>query len=141
MPTAVVLYDADCGVCRASVAALLRWDVHGRLLPEAIQSPEGQRLLAGVAPAQRLDSAHVVTEDGRVVSGGDAVAPLARLLPGGAPVARVAGALAGPTRAAYRWVAAHRTGLSRFVPTRVKDRASDRIAAHRTRVLRDRAVG
>jgi predicted DCC family thiol-disulfide oxidoreductase YuxK len=142
MPAAaIVRYDADCALCRASVAALLRWDRAGRLLPEAIQSPEGARLLAAVPPERRLAAAHVVTGDGRVRSGGDAVDPIARLLPGGAPVAWLARTLPAPTRAAYDWVARHRTGLGRLVPARAKQRAPARIAAHRTRVLAGRAVG
>jgi predicted DCC family thiol-disulfide oxidoreductase YuxK len=135
VPAATVLYDADCGFCRAGVAALLRFDRHGRLLPETIQSPEGQRLLAAVAPEQRLERAHVVLPDGRIHSGGDAVAPIARLLPGFTPVAVIAGALGGPLRSGYDWVAGHRTGLSRFVPRTLKDRAAERIAAHRDRVV------
>jgi predicted DCC family thiol-disulfide oxidoreductase YuxK len=135
VPAATVLYDADCGFCRAGVAALLRFDRRGRLLPETIQSPEGQRLLTAVAPEQRLESAHLVLPDGRIYSGGDAVAPIARLLPGFTPVAVIAGAMGGPLRAGYGWVARHRTQLSRFVPGELKDRAAARIAAHRDRVV------
>jgi predicted DCC family thiol-disulfide oxidoreductase YuxK len=140
MPAATVLYDADCGFCRASVAALLRFDRSRRLLPEAIQSADGQRLLAGLPPQERLAAAHLVLPDGRIVSGGDVVGPIARLLPAGAPVALLAAALAAPTRMAYRWVAGHRTALSRFVPGSVKARAAGQIAAHRRRVLQQRAV-
>jgi predicted DCC family thiol-disulfide oxidoreductase YuxK len=135
VPAATVLYDADCGFCRASVAALLRFDRRGRLLPETIQSPEGQRLLAAVPPDQRLESAHLVLPGGRIHSGGDAVAPIARLLPGFTPVAVIAAALGGPLRAGYGWVARHRTQLSRFVPKGLKDGAAERIAAHRDRVV------
>jgi predicted DCC family thiol-disulfide oxidoreductase YuxK len=141
MPAAAtVLYDADCGFCRASVAALLAFDRAGRVLPEAIQSREGQRLLVDIPPDRRLDTAHIVLPDGQVRSGGDGLAPLARLLPGGTPIAVVASALAAPTRWAYGWVARHRSGLSRLVPAASKDRATGRIAAHRARVL-DRTVG
>lgn len=45
-PAVTVLYDCDCGFCRWSVGRLLAWDRAGRLRPLAIQSPEGQRLLA-----------------------------------------------------------------------------------------------
>jgi predicted DCC family thiol-disulfide oxidoreductase YuxK len=82
-----------------------------------------------------------VTPDGRLYSGGDAVVPIARLLPAGAPVAVLAAALAAPTRAAYDWVARHRTALSRLVPARIEQRAPARIDAHRTRVLAGRGVG
>lgn len=124
-----VLYDADCGFCRFTLARLLDWDVRRRLRPVAIQSAEGQRLLAAMPEDDRLRSAHVVDADGRVRSGGAAVEVIARELPAGAPVGWVARALPGPTERAYRWVADHRTGLSRFVPGALKHRARGRIAA------------
>jgi predicted DCC family thiol-disulfide oxidoreductase YuxK len=124
-----VLYDADCGFCRFSLARLLDWDVGRRLRPIAIQSAEGQRLLAEMPEADRLRAAHVVDDDGRVRSGGAAVEVIARELPAGAPIAWLAGRLPGPTERAYRWVAEHRTGLSRFVPAKLKQRARGRIAA------------
>ncbi len=130
-----VLYDADCGFCRWSLAALLRWDRRGALLPVAISSPEGEALLAGMPREERLARAHVVAPDGTVRSGGDAVAPIVRLLPAGAPVAWLATALDGPTGRGYDWVAAHRTGLSRLVPTGRKDRATAAIERHRRCVL------
>jgi predicted DCC family thiol-disulfide oxidoreductase YuxK len=127
-----VLYDADCGFCRFSVARLLDWDRRRRLRPVAIQSAEGQALLAVVPPEQRLESAHVVDADGAVHSGGAAAALIARVLPAGAPVALVLGALPGPTDRAYRWVAAHRTGISRWVPSRWKRAAAAQIARRET---------
>jgi len=133
--TLTVLYDEDCGFCRATLALLLRWDVRRALLPEAIQSPAGQELLRELAPDDRLASAHVVFADGRVASGGDAVAPIARVLPAGAPVALLASALAAPTRLGYRWVARNRIALSRGVPQRFKRDAAAAIARHRAEVL------
>jgi predicted DCC family thiol-disulfide oxidoreductase YuxK len=124
-----VLYDADCGFCRFTLARLLDWDVRRRLRPVAIQSGEGRRLLAEMPEEDRLRSAHVIDADGRVRSGGAAVEVVARALPAGAPVGWVAGLLPGPTERAYRWVADHRTGLSRFVPGVLKERARGRIAA------------
>jgi predicted DCC family thiol-disulfide oxidoreductase YuxK len=77
----------------------------------------------------------VVTPEGRVYSGGDAVVPIARALPGMGPVAALAGRLAAPTRWGYRQVAAHRAGLGRLVSRERRDRATDAIAGHRRRVL------
>jgi len=122
-----VLYDADCGFCRFLVARLLDWDVRARLRPVAIQSGEGQKLLAGLPVAERLRSAHVVDAAGRIHSGGAAVSVIARELPAGAPAGWLAETLPGPTEAAYRWVADHRTGLSRFVPAPLKRGAQARI--------------
>ena len=64
---------------------------------------------------QRFASWHLVTADGRVYSGGDAVAPLADLLPGGAPVAALARVFPATTRSVYDWVTRHRDGLGRRV--------------------------
>ena len=50
-----VLYDRDCGFCRWSLDKILAWDRRRRLRPVAIQSEEGQRLLAPVPPEHRLD--------------------------------------------------------------------------------------
>jgi len=56
-----VLYDEDCGFCKWSLNKVLAWDRRRRLRPVAIQSDEGQRLLAAVPEAERLDSAHLVS--------------------------------------------------------------------------------
>ena len=134
-PPLTVLYDADCGFCRFTLASLLRLDRHRRLLPVPIQGPDGERLLGHLTPQERLAAAHVVTPQGRVYSGGDAVVPIARELPGMGPVAAVAGALATPTRWGYRQVAVHRAALGRFVSPRRRDRATAAIAGHRRSVL------
>ena len=133
MAPLTVFYDADCGFCRWTLSLLLRWDRHGALLPLAIQSPDGERLLAPIAPAERMTSAHVVTPDGRVFSGGDAVPVIARRLPGGAPVALIGRVLGGPMRWGYRQIAENRTALSRHVPNERKDRAAAAIERHRRR--------
>ena len=84
----------------------------------AIQSPEGAGLLAAVPGSERLDSWHLVTPDGSVLSAGAAAPALARLLPGGAPLAAMFAAFPGPTERAYRWVAAHRTQLGHILSPR-----------------------
>jgi hypothetical protein len=77
----VVLYDADCGFCRWSLDKILRWGRGRELRAVAIQSEEGDRLLADMSEDERLASWHIVTPDGRRFSGGSAAGPLARLLP------------------------------------------------------------
>jgi predicted DCC family thiol-disulfide oxidoreductase YuxK len=94
-PAVTVLYDHDCGFCRWSIGRLLAWDRAGRLRPLAIQSAEGQRLLADLTPEQRLVTAHAVDAEGRRTSGGDAMAPIAAVLPGGARWRRSVGAPPG----------------------------------------------
>jgi predicted DCC family thiol-disulfide oxidoreductase YuxK len=130
-----VLYDADCGFCRYTLAALLRLDRRRRLLPATIQGPDGGRLLAHLTPEQRLASAHVVTPQGRVYSGGDVVVPIARELPGMGAVAVLARALAAPTRWGYRQIAGNRTKLGKLVSQERRDRATEAITSHRNRVL------
>lgn len=127
----VVLFDGECRWCRWSVARLVPFDTRGRLRLLAIQDPEGQELLAPVPEAERLASAHAVTPDGRVFSGGDAAAPIAAALPAlswGAPLLR---GLPGPTRGAYRLVADRRSLLGRRLDDRALERA-DRLIARRS---------
>lgn len=110
----VVLYDADCGFCKWSVNVLLRWDRRRRLRPVAIQSGEGQRLLADVPPGGRLQSAHAVLADGTLLSGGAAAPSVLRLLPGGGLPAAVLARFPAATDRAYRFVAEHRAGFGRL---------------------------
>jgi predicted DCC family thiol-disulfide oxidoreductase YuxK len=123
----VLLYDADCGFCKWTVSRLLAWDRRRSLLPCAIQSADGQALLSDLAPTERLRSAHLVSPDGTLRSGGAAAAPLLRLLPAGALPALMIARLPRLTSWTYAWVAAHRTQLSRTVPAAAKRRASERI--------------
>lgn len=109
----VVLYDADCGFCKLCVRGLLKLDRDKRLLPVAIQSEEGQRLLTEVPAEMRLRAAHLITPGGTVLSGGAAAPVLARLLPGGAIPARAFTRWPERTEATYRWVARNRSRLGR----------------------------
>jgi predicted DCC family thiol-disulfide oxidoreductase YuxK len=128
-----VLYDLDCGFCRWSLALLLRADRDRRLRPVAIQSPEGETLLADLTDEQRLRSWHLVAPDGSRHSAGAGAPPLLRLLPGGRPLAAALAAAPGPTERAYGWVVAHRSGLSRLIPARSKRSADALVAARSSR--------
>jgi predicted DCC family thiol-disulfide oxidoreductase YuxK len=99
-----VLYDDDCGFCKWSLDKILAWDRRRRLRPVAIQSDEGQALLADVPEPRRLDSWHLVLPSGEIRSAGAAAEPLARMLPGGQTLAW-----------AYRFVADHRDRFARLV--------------------------
>lgn len=111
----VLLYDAECGLCRWSLGVLLRWDRRRRLRPVALQDPEAAGFLPGLSPQERLDSFHVVSPDGRVFSAGAAVPPLVTLLPGGGLLARATRALPRTTERLYRWIAGHRDGVCRLL--------------------------
>ena len=122
----LVLYDGDCGFCKALLAPLLAWDRAGRLQPLALQTARARSLLADLTDAQRLASWHLIAPDGTRFSAGAALPPLLRLLPAAAPLARLLGAGPGPalTERGYRWVAGHRAQLSRAIPARAKRRAA-----------------
>jgi predicted DCC family thiol-disulfide oxidoreductase YuxK len=111
----VLLYDEDCGFCKWSLNKILAWDRAKRVRPVPIQSEEGSRLLARVPPDARLDSWHLVRADGSLFSAGAAAAPLARLLPGGRPLAAAFAAFPGATERAYRFVARNRGRLARLL--------------------------
>jgi predicted DCC family thiol-disulfide oxidoreductase YuxK len=108
-----VLYDDDCGFCKWSLDKILAWDRRDRLRAVAIQSPEGQELLASVPPDERLDSWHLVEPGGTVRSAGAGAAPLARVLPGGRPLGFLFERFPGTTERAYRFVAGRRSWFGR----------------------------
>jgi predicted DCC family thiol-disulfide oxidoreductase YuxK len=110
-----VLYDADCGFCRWSLRRLLAWDRRGALEPVAIQSVEGQRLLAPLEAERRLDSWHVVLPAGEVFSAGAAAPVACEVLPGGRTLARLFRAFPGATDRAYRLIASNRGPLARLL--------------------------
>jgi predicted DCC family thiol-disulfide oxidoreductase YuxK len=123
----VVLYDADCGFCMWLLSALLRWDRAARLHPVALQRSEADALLQDLTPGQRMASWHLISPTGERRSGGAALVPLLRVLPAG----RLPGAgfarFPGITDRGYRWVAEHRSQLSKLVPASVKQRAGQRV--------------
>jgi predicted DCC family thiol-disulfide oxidoreductase YuxK len=128
-----VLYDAECGLCNLLLAGLLWSDRAGRLDPIALQRPEIDDLLADMSPPERLASWHLIAPTGARYSGGDALAPLLRLLPGGRLPGAALGRMPALTERAYRWVADHRSQLSKWVPGRLKRAARNhvRMRAHR----------
>jgi predicted DCC family thiol-disulfide oxidoreductase YuxK len=111
----ILVYDEDCAFCKWSLDKILAWDCARRLRPVPIQSDEGERLLARVDPASRLASWHLVTSEGTLYSAGAAAAPLARILPGGRPLAALFDAFPRATERAYRYVARHRARWARML--------------------------
>ncbi len=112
----LVLFDADCGFCLYGRDLLLRWDRRHRLAADLIQRHR-DTTLADLSPEQQLASWHAIHPDGRRESGGAALAAVLEQLPLAGGAARVVRALPGPTDRAYRWVARHRTGISRLLRT------------------------
>ena len=136
-----VLYDVECGFCRWSVAQLLRLDRSASLNPVAIQSPEGQALLAALPPEKRLESAHIVTATGEVFSGGDAAPLIAQKLAGGAVIAPLAGLSPQLTRAGYSFVSANRVRIGRLVPTGSRAKADALLEGLSDRSVSDLSAG
>lgn len=112
---AAILYDDDCGFCKWCLNKILAWDRRQSLRPVAIQSEEGASLLREMPEARWLESWHLALPGGEVRSGGEAAAPLARMLPGGKPLAWAFRAFPGITDRAYRYLADHRDRFARIV--------------------------
>jgi predicted DCC family thiol-disulfide oxidoreductase YuxK len=93
----------------------------------ALQDPEADGLLAGMSEEKRMASWHLAIADGEVRSGGPALAPLLRTLPGGRPLAAVAERAPRAVDRAYRFVAEHRTVFGRPLTEGAKRRADRRI--------------
>lgn len=115
-PTILVLYDAECAICRLTMRALARLDWLGRL--EAIPL---QRFVASGPedPTRRAlrQALHVRDERGRWTRGGQAALRIARAVPIFAPLWLV-GSLPGmhdPVELAYRLVAANRRRIGRAI--------------------------
>src|SRR5436305_13292622 len=103
----IVLYDAECGLCKWLLAGLLRWDSEGRLRPIALQRPEADELLADLAPDDRMASWHLISPGGKRHTAGAAVPSLLMLLPGGRLPAVAFARFPNLTEPGYRWVADH----------------------------------
>jgi predicted DCC family thiol-disulfide oxidoreductase YuxK len=123
----VVLYDADCGFCTWALSALLRCDRGARLRPIALQRSEADDLLRELMPAERMASWHLISPTGERRSAGAALAPLLRVLPAGLLPAAALARFPRLADRGYRWVAEHRSQLSRWVPSRAKRRAGERV--------------
>jgi predicted DCC family thiol-disulfide oxidoreductase YuxK len=122
-----VLYASDCGFCKWLLVTLLRRDRGRRLRPVALQTPEAAALLADLMPEERMASWHLISPEGER-SGGAAVPVLLKMLAGGRLPAAVFARFPRATDRGYRWVAGHRTQLSKFVPAGAKRRANERLA-------------
>jgi predicted DCC family thiol-disulfide oxidoreductase YuxK len=122
-----VLYDPDCGFCRWSLAQVLALDRGRRLRPVGLGTAEADGLLADISPGQRAASWHLISPDGWRESAGAAAPPLLRRLPGGRVPAAILSRTPRLTERTYRWVADHRSNLSRLIPARAKRHATEQI--------------
>jgi predicted DCC family thiol-disulfide oxidoreductase YuxK len=125
----IVLYDADCGFCRWTMAWATRRDHRHLLVPVPIQSPLGSELLADVVPSERLRSAHVLRDDGGRRSGGAAVGDVLSVLPPTRVLGRLAHSLPRTTALLYDVVAARRRSFGRLVGNQAGRRADELLGA------------
>src|SRR5437667_11285436 len=86
-PPYILLYDRDCGICSAVSRWIRALDWRGRIRLQSIQS--SRSILVGVSEDRMLDALLVVSPDGRVTAGGDAVPTLIGAFPIGAGLARI----------------------------------------------------
>jgi len=120
-----VLYDGDCGLCMWLLCGLLGRDRRRRLHPLALQRLESEELLADLTPQERMASWHLISPEGARQSAGAALAPLLQQLPGGRLPAATLVRLPALADRSYRWVADHRSQLSKLVSTRAKQSAHE----------------
>lgn len=119
-PALIVLYDADCGFCMATVRWLRRRDRGGGLTFVALQdaAARAEPWRATVAGHDLRAALHVVdTASDTVAEGGRAMLAVLRVLPRWRVAARLASArpVAPLVDVAYRLVAGHRHALGRLV--------------------------
>lgn len=121
----IVLYDGVCGFCKWILGGLLRLDSDRRLRPVALQRPEAGDLLSELDPDLWMASFHLVSPEGELLSAGEALPALLRLVRGGRFPAAALARFPAFTGGIYRWIAEHRMGLSRLVPGRWKQRGAE----------------
>lgn len=111
----LVVYDGDCGFCKASVRWVLDRDRRGRIEARPFQEP-GVLEATGISREAAEREAFLVAPDGRRWSGADAAARVLRLLPRWSLVGRVLQlpVVIQVARLAYRWIADHRPTVSRL---------------------------
>ena len=115
----VLFYDGECRFCRACARMVAALDHRGMIAMLPFDDPAAEALLTPVSPERRGDSMHLVQPDGWVLSGGDALIELSRVLPGGDALASAAWRnelLRKAFASSYRFVADHRGQLSRVTP-------------------------
>jgi predicted DCC family thiol-disulfide oxidoreductase YuxK len=86
-PRYILLYDRDCGICSALSRWVRAFDWRGRIRLESIQS--SRSILVGIPEDRMLDAFHIVSPDGHVSTGGDAVPTLIGAFPIGSGAERV----------------------------------------------------
>jgi predicted DCC family thiol-disulfide oxidoreductase YuxK len=118
-PRAVLIYDGDCAMCRASALWLMRRAMSAGAL-EILPCRSGVRAerYPDVTEAACLTAMQLVLPDGHVLAGADAVPELLRRIRGWGWLAAVF-ALPGVrplARRVYAWIATNRMRISCALP-------------------------
>jgi predicted DCC family thiol-disulfide oxidoreductase YuxK len=111
---ALVLYDEDCRLCRATAGMLERRGV----TVAGIGSDSGARWLRDLDPRARYAEFHAVDRVGRRRSGGDAVPLVLEALPYGRLPASMARRLPRLTALGYELISRNRSVLARVAGLR-----------------------
>ncbi|MEM9351407.1 MAG: DUF393 domain-containing protein [Planctomycetota bacterium] len=112
--TDVVVYDGDCGFCRAQVDRLLWWDCQGKLSYLSLHDPEVARRWPDLSRDRLMEGMCVVDTSGGRHWGPEAVRYLTsrlRRLWWATPLTYFPGSML-LMRPAYRWIARNRYWLS-----------------------------
>jgi predicted DCC family thiol-disulfide oxidoreductase YuxK len=115
MERAVLIYDGDCAMCRASALWLMRRAlVSDRLEILPCRSAPRRARYPQITDEACMTAMQLVLPDGRVLAGADAVPELLRRLRGWRWVASIFGLppVLPVTRRLYAWVARQRMKLS-----------------------------
>lgn len=113
MARATLFLDSECGVCTRAARTIRRLDTDNRIDLRPIRSSAADGL-AGLGEELRYGSWHLQRPDGSLVSEGDVLPELLKLLPRLAPLGRVIAWVPAPLRnGVYRFVARRRHRISR----------------------------
>ncbi len=105
----IIIWDANCRFCRQQVERLDRF-AGGRLAYLSLHDPRVAERFPNLSHDQLMEQMWLVTRDGKMAGGADAIRVLSRRLPGLwwlAPLLHLPGAMP-ICRRIYRWVAGRR---------------------------------
>jgi predicted DCC family thiol-disulfide oxidoreductase YuxK len=112
----VLLYDADCRVCRFAARTVLRLDVHERLAFLPLEADEAASLLEPLPEAERFASWRLASPDGTLVGRGAGTSSVLRAIGRGRSARLVEALPDALLERVYDLVAHNRSRLGRISP-------------------------
>ncbi|UCE24731.1 MAG: DUF393 domain-containing protein [Candidatus Zixiibacteriota bacterium] len=111
-----VIYDDNCPLCLAAIGQVRQLDRLGLVNLVALSDVTGRAASALPAHRKLLEQMHLVTPEGRVYRGADAVGVLARVLPKSRYIGNfiLLPGVRQLARIIYRLIARHRLSVSRL---------------------------